>query len=41
MTIIIKLCEVCGNKNLIEVLDLGNHPLCDDLIPIEVATPDL
>lgn len=30
----IKPCEVCGNKNLIEVLDLGNHPLCDDLIPI-------
>ena len=28
----IKCCEVCGNKNLSEVLNLGNHPLCDDLI---------
>ena len=27
-------CEVCGNQNLIEVLDLGKHPLCDDLIPV-------
>ncbi len=25
-------CEVCGNKNLISVLDLGKLPLCDDLI---------
>lgn len=30
----IKLCEVCGNTNLHSVLDLGKHPLCDDLIPI-------
>ena len=30
----IKTCEVCDNKNLIEVLKLGNHPLCDDLIKI-------
>jgi hypothetical protein len=29
----IKECEVCGNINLREVLDLGFHPLCDDLIP--------
>jgi hypothetical protein len=29
-----KSCDVCGNKNLIEVLNLGNHPLCDDLILI-------
>ena len=29
----ITYCEVCGNKNLRSVLDLGNHPLCDDLVP--------
>ena len=27
-------CEVCGNGSLISVLDLGLHPMCDDLIPI-------
>lgn len=27
-------CEVCGNKNLFPVLQLGTHPLCDDLVPI-------
>jgi len=27
-------CEVCGSKNLYTILDLGKHPLCDDLIPI-------
>ena len=27
-------CEVCGNKKLVSVLDLGFHPMCDDLIPI-------
>ncbi len=27
-------CEVCGSKNIVEVLNLGKHPLCDDLIPI-------
>ena len=27
-------CEVCSNEKLIEVLNLGNHPLCDDLIEI-------
>jgi len=27
-------CEVCGNEQLRSVLDLGNHPLCDDLVPI-------
>ena len=31
---IIEKCEICGNDNLIEVLNLGEHPLCDDLIPI-------
>ena len=30
----IKKCEVCGSAKLKKVLDLGNHPLCDDLIPI-------
>lgn len=30
----IKCCEVCGNKNLESVLNLGLHPLCDDLIEI-------
>lgn len=27
------LCQVCGNHTTL-VLDLGNHPLCDDLIPL-------
>lgn len=27
-------CEVCGNKKLSTVLDLGDHPLCDDLVSI-------
>src|ERR1017187_8520307 len=27
-------CEVCGNKHLRTVLDLGKHPLCDDLVPV-------
>lgn len=30
----IKKCEVCGNQEMIEVLNLGTHPLCDDLVPI-------
>ena len=28
-------CEVCENEQSKKVLDLGNHPLCDDLIPME------
>jgi 2-polyprenyl-3-methyl-5-hydroxy-6-metoxy-1,4-benzoquinol methylase len=28
-------CEVCFSKNLIQVLNLGKHPLCDDLIPLK------
>jgi SAM-dependent methyltransferase len=28
-----EICEVCGSRNLVSVLDLGNHPLCDDLVP--------
>lgn len=27
-------CEVCGSRTLIPVLDLGAHPMCDDLVPI-------
>ena len=30
----IKSCEVCGNQELHTVLDLGRHPMCDDLVPI-------
>lgn len=30
----INLCEVCGNSVLEPVLDLGTHPMCDDLIKI-------
>lgn len=32
------VCEICGNQQLKSVLNLGNHPLCDDLIPI--GSPD-
>lgn len=27
-------CEVCGENTLVSVLDLGDHPICDELIPI-------
>jgi hypothetical protein len=27
-------CDVCGEDRLRPVLDLGQHPLCDDLVPI-------
>ncbi len=27
-------CEVCGNAKLEPVLDLGKHPLCDDLVEV-------
>ena len=30
----ISMCEVCGNENLSPVLNLGMHPMCDDLVPI-------
>lgn len=33
----IDCCEVCGNTNLQPVLDLGNHPMCDDLVEIGEA----
>jgi len=28
----VNTCEVCGNTSLVTVLDLGYHPMCDDLI---------
>ena len=31
----IKHCELCGDKDLKEVLNIGNHPLCDDLVPVK------
>ena len=31
----IKSCEVCGNEEIDVVLDLGMHPMCDDLVPID------
>ena len=31
-------CEVCENEKLNKVLDLGKHPLCDDLISIDSNT---
>lgn len=27
-------CEVCGSNDLRHVLDLGRHPMCDDLVPV-------
>jgi SAM-dependent methyltransferase len=30
----INICEVCNNETLIPVLDLGLHPMCDDLIKV-------
>lgn len=27
-------CEICNNKNLFSVLNLGFHPLCDDLVAL-------
>jgi hypothetical protein len=30
----IERCEVCGDEDLASVLDLGLHPLCDDLVPL-------
>ena len=28
-------CEVCGNKKLLSVLNLGLHPMCDDLVRVD------
>lgn len=33
----INSCEVCGNKDLTPVLNLGLHPMCDDLVPLGEA----
>jgi len=33
-TLEIKKCEVCDSTNLTPVLNLGTHPMCDDLIKI-------
>ena len=30
----IKSCEVCGKTLKKNILDLGSHPMCDDLIRI-------
>ncbi len=30
----IRLCEVCGNRDIQSVLNLGSHPMCDDLVSI-------
>ena len=30
----INLCEVCGNDVLEHVVNLGNHPMCDDLVKV-------
>jgi len=30
----ISSCEVCGSQALVPVLDLGAHPMCDDLVPV-------
>ena len=33
----IKICEVCKSSDLVTVLDLGSHPLCDDLLKIDTS----
>lgn len=30
----IKICEVCANESLKSVINLGLHPMCDDLVPV-------
>ena len=30
----VRACEVCGNTDLKHVLNLGSHPMCDDLVPV-------
>lgn len=34
MLVEIKKCEVCGSSDLTSVLDMGMHPMCDDLVAI-------
>src|SRR5665811_601612 len=31
---VIETCEICGNDHLATVLNLGLHPMCDDLVQI-------
>lgn len=31
----INSCEVCGSKDLVSVLDLELHPMCDDLVRVD------
>ena len=33
----IKICEVCKSNDLVTVLDLGSHPLCDYLLKIDTS----
>lgn len=38
----IQSCEVCGETKLRPALDLGEHPMCDDLVPIsDLRTPSV
>ena len=30
-----KICEVCNSRKLKKVMDLGKHPLCDDLLKVD------
>ncbi len=30
----VNTCEVCGNENLMSMLDIGLHPMCDDLVRV-------
>lgn len=34
MLLEINSCEICDNKNLDSVINLGYHPMCDDLVPL-------
>lgn len=34
MLLEINSCEICDNKHLDSLVNLGDHPLCDDLIPL-------
>lgn len=33
----INYCQICGNKNLLNFLDLGYQPLADDLISVKIS----
>jgi SAM-dependent methyltransferase len=33
-TVEIRSCEVCGSASLRRAIDLGLHPMCDDLVPV-------